>query len=142
MSESWKVSTINDLDPVIKHMQNTLQIGDIVLFRGQVGAGKTTLINKFVNSIGGSNPNSPTFAIHNQYETSFARIHHLDLYRLTDDEDLYSTGLEDFLADKNAIIFIEWAERLSQTQLPRNRRVFKIHIDVEDQNRKIIWSTY
>ncbi|MCB0348249.1 MAG: tRNA (adenosine(37)-N6)-threonylcarbamoyltransferase complex ATPase subunit type 1 TsaE [Bdellovibrionales bacterium] len=139
MSEQWLVKSVKDLDPVLKHMKELLKVGDIVLFRGEVGAGKTTLINHFAKALGIDNSNSPTFAIHNLYQTSDVKIHHLDLYRISNEEDLESTGLADFMADKNSIVFIEWPERLVKSQLPRQRRVFELSIKLKNDDREIFW---
>jgi tRNA threonylcarbamoyladenosine biosynthesis protein TsaE len=139
MSQTWNVKDVGDLNPVVQYLQTHLRVGDIVLLHGEVGAGKTTLVNRLVSAWGGPDSNSPTFAIHNAYQTADTSIHHLDLYRLESAEEIYSAGVEDFLADKNAILFIEWAERLAKGQLPRGRRVFELTIRLQGDQRTFLW---
>lgn len=140
MSQTWTVRNTGELQPVVQYLQNQLQMGDIVLLHGDVGAGKTTLVNSFVATAGGVGSSSPTFAIHNEYKTAKSSVHHLDLYRLEGAEDVYSAGIEDFLADKDSIVFVEWAERLERGQIPRGRRVYNLTINLEGDQRTILWS--
>ncbi|MBX3321487.1 MAG: tRNA (adenosine(37)-N6)-threonylcarbamoyltransferase complex ATPase subunit type 1 TsaE [Phycisphaeraceae bacterium] len=92
-----------------------LRPGDIVRLRGMLGAGKTTLIRALSEALG-ANPaevSSPTFVIANEYRGAHGvRIVHMDAYRLGGDaEELELLGW-DALAGADAIVLIEWAERI------------------------------
>jgi tRNA threonylcarbamoyladenosine biosynthesis protein TsaE len=87
-----------------------LRPGDVVLVRGELGAGKTTLVRGAARALGVSGPvTSPTFGIGHRYRGSHATVAHLDLYRLAglghEDPGL----LEDYLGPES-IAFVEWPE--------------------------------
>ncbi len=82
----------------------------IILFEGEMGAGKTTLIKQLVTALGSTDAvQSPTYTIVNTYTTTKEPIYHFDLYRITDIEELYDIGFEDYL-NSNHWVFIEWPE--------------------------------
>jgi tRNA threonylcarbamoyladenosine biosynthesis protein TsaE len=92
----------------------TLPIPGVVLLRGALGMGKTTLTRGIAQGLGMDNPNlvsSPSFTLVNVYQGR-CPIYHVDLYRLDGVKDLYSIGLDDFLA-KEGVTIIEWSERLT-----------------------------
>lgn len=81
----------------------------IIGLDGELGAGKTEFVKGL--AIGAGVPEkcyitSPTYSIINQYKARLA-FYHLDLYRLSEPDELYDTGLEDILSE-NAIIIVEW----------------------------------
>lgn len=85
-----------------------LSEGDVVLVRGELGAGKTTLVRGAARALGVSDPvTSPTFTIGNRYRGSSATISHLDLYRLGSLEQEDPALLEDYLGP-GRIAFVEW----------------------------------
>ena len=97
--------------------------GDIILFYGEVGIGKTTFIKFLINGlqkidkIDISEITSPTFSLMKQYKLNKYEIHHYDLYRLNNEKDILSLNIfEDFY---NKVILIEWPEILGKLK-PRN----------------------
>lgn len=105
----------------------------IVCFEGQMGVGKTTLINTLCNVLGVQDHTaSPTFSIVNEYHRkNGVPIYHFDLYRLNDPEELYDLGLEDYLS-QDALIFIEWPE-LAADFLPNDAHHLKLTLGENDQ---------
>ena len=90
---------------------NWLRPGDCLALVGQLGAGKTTLVQGIVAGAGGDQDvRSPTFLLHSIH-AGRVTIHHLDLYRLPDGVDLVSLGLDEHLEDGAAVV--EWGERAS-----------------------------
>ena len=85
-----------------------------ILFYGDMGVGKTTLIKSLVKELGYSQSvSSPTFSIVNEYLTDKEEtIFHFDFYRLKDTDEVYDIGIEDYL-DSDAWIFIEWPEKIN-----------------------------
>jgi tRNA threonylcarbamoyladenosine biosynthesis protein TsaE len=85
-----------------------LTAGDVVLVRGELGAGKTTLVRGAARALGVSDPvTSPTFSIGHRYAAPEVTVSHLDLYRLAGLEDEDPGLLADYLGPER-IAFVEW----------------------------------
>ncbi|MBV9102744.1 MAG: tRNA (adenosine(37)-N6)-threonylcarbamoyltransferase complex ATPase subunit type 1 TsaE [Candidatus Eremiobacteraeota bacterium] len=97
----------------------TLRAGDVVAVGGPLGAGKTTFIAAAVRALQGSDEvTSPTFTFWHRYDGT-PPVHHLDLYRVEDDRDLATIGLEEaFTSD--AVVFVEWPERAPALLPPKH----------------------
>jgi len=98
----------------------TLAGGEVFLLEGDLGSGKTV----FAKGIGAgleidpSEVNSPTFTLVNAHDGRL-RLYHLDLYRLSGKADeVFDLGLTELLAEPNAVIVIEWADRLGSFAIP------------------------
>lgn len=96
-----------------------LRPGDVLGLRGGLGAGKTHLthglVKGFQKHLGEAMSGrvcSPSYTIINTYEFETARVHHMDLYRLSDLDDLESTGYWDALDDPEAVVIIEWPRQV------------------------------
>src|SRR6185312_16339995 len=101
-----------------KSLNRQLQRPSIVLLSGELGAGKTQFVKWMLEDQGVRDAVSPTFAVHQQYETPHGLIDHVDLYRLQSAADLESSGFWDLLTQPQALIFVEWAERLPRESWP------------------------
>ncbi len=85
-----------------------LKPGAVVLLRGELGAGKTTLARGLARGAGfKGRVSSPTFALAHVYRGKRLTVHHLDLYRLARGEHL-EVGVEELLADPRAAVVVEW----------------------------------
>lgn len=86
----------------------------VVLFNGEMGAGKTTLIKEIVKQMGVTQPTgSPTYVLVNEYLTNNGQvIYHFDAYRLKNINEAYDMGFDEYL-DSGSYCFIEWPERVS-----------------------------
>ncbi|WP_298757722.1 tRNA (adenosine(37)-N6)-threonylcarbamoyltransferase complex ATPase subunit type 1 TsaE [uncultured Psychroserpens sp.] len=81
-----------------------------ILFYGDMGVGKTTLIKALVKAIGSEDEvSSPTFSIVNEYAAKGCSIYHFDLYRINDEEEALNFGFEDYFYTQNWVL-IEWPE--------------------------------
>jgi tRNA threonylcarbamoyladenosine biosynthesis protein TsaE len=86
----------------------------LVILRGEVGAGKTTLVKGIVRAIGAASEDdvtSPTFTIVHEYEGTKVRLFHLDLYRLETEEQIAVLGLDEMTGYDNALVLVEWGDR-------------------------------
>lgn len=107
------LKTLNDTERVGELIAKKINIGDIILLKGEMGAGKTTLTKTIVKMLGSDDyVTSPTFAIMNVYKANDMVIYHFDLYRLTKSIDIDTLGLDDYLYDSGAISLIEWPEAI------------------------------
>lgn len=110
-----------------------------LLFYGEMGVGKTTLIKELSKQLGSiENVNSPTFSIVNEYELKDGLIYHFDLYRIKDEEEALNFGIEDYLYS-DQWVFIEWPEKLGNL-LPENSNEIEIILNI-DGSRTLKLST-
>jgi len=85
----------------------------LVLLRGELGAGKTTLVKGIAEGFQAAKEEdvtSPTFTLVHEYRGPQVKVYHIDLYRVDTPRQLETLGLDDLMAD-NAILFIEWGEK-------------------------------
>ena len=88
----------------------------LVVLRGDLGAGKTTLVKGVAAALGAaeaSDVTSPTFTLVHEYVGSKVRLYHLDLYRLETERELLTLGLEEMAEDADALVLVEWGEKFS-----------------------------
>ncbi|MGO4903889.1 tRNA (adenosine(37)-N6)-threonylcarbamoyltransferase complex ATPase subunit type 1 TsaE [Flavobacterium sp. W20_MBD1_R3] len=85
----------------------------VMLFHGEMGVGKTTLIKQLCKTLGVTGPtSSPTFSLVNEYEADDNQlVYHFDFYRLNKEEEALDMGIDDYLYSGNWC-FIEWAEKI------------------------------
>lgn len=115
---------------IVPHIQQYKKI----LFYGEMGAGKTTLIKELVKLLGSNDEvSSPTFALINLYRTNKEDIIHFDLFRLKDETELYNIGALDYI-ESNNICLIEWPQ-LAEQYIDEG---LKIEMEkISEKNRKI-----
>ncbi len=112
------VSTLEKLEAQIIELTKSFSERQIVLLNGPLGSGKTQSVRYIVNQLQGEDICSPSFSIHNTYETKRGDVEHIDLYRLEDEDDIESTGFWDLFEKESGLILIEWANYLDPKQIP------------------------
>lgn len=106
----------------------------ILLFYGDLGVGKTTLIKEMVHQLGSPDPaSSPTFSIVNEYSTKNGPIYHFDFYRIEDEIEALDLGVEEYFA-QDTWVFIEWPEKINSF-LPEEAQT--IQIERKDHHNSI-----
>lgn len=130
------ISSIQDLDNAAKRLIKSLNGNRKVAFSGEMGAGKTTLIQSVCRLLGVKDSvNSPTFALINEYFTQEGTsIFHFDLYRIEDVSEMYDFGYEDYFYS-DAYCFIEWPEKAMEL-IPEDFIFVRIEV-LEDGSRII-----
>ena len=107
----------------------------IILFYGNMGVGKTTLINAIVKELGSNqDASSPTFSIVNEYELKNGLVYHFDFYRLNEEIEAFDIGFEDYLYSGNWC-FIEWPDKV-ENLLPEN--INEVYIEKDDDSKRNI----
>lgn len=125
---------INEIEQVAKNLIKNVKTKTL-LFYGDMGVGKTSLIKALVKAFGSNDAvSSPSFSIVNEYKLGDELIYHFDLYRIEDVEELYNFGIEDYL-DSNHWKLIEWPEKI-KSLLDENFDVIKLKLD--KKNNRII----
>ena len=151
---------IEDIKPIVKTMNSVedtaalaskfteiLEKGDILLFTGEIGTGKTTFIQALAKNLGIEElVTSPTFVIHMLRESGRIPLSHVDLYRLNSDDEVESIGFEEYY--DTAITVVEWADRYSGFEPPyielhfeyglhENERIVSILPNGGDWNKRL-----
>ena len=91
-----------------------LPIPKLIVLRGDLGAGKTTLVKGIAAALGAaeaSEVTSPTFTLVHEYAGPNVRLYHLDLYRLETERELLTLGLEEMAELPDALVLVEWGEK-------------------------------
>ena len=111
-------------EQIAAEFASTLKSGDVIAYKGPMGAGKTAFTRGLCRGLGLDDPvSSPTFALVHQYGNGEHALYHFDMYRVESYEDLYSTGFFDYL-DVGGILVVEWSENI-EGALPEDAiRVF------------------
>ena len=111
----------------------------IILFNGEMGVGKTTLIKEICRALGVQNAtSSPTFSLVNEYLIADNhKIYHFDMYRLKSENEALDMGIDDYLYSNNWC-FIEWSEKIINL-IPANHSVIELSLQVNG-TRKLVLS--
>ena len=105
----FKLNKIEDWQKVVDEILPQLQ-HNILLLKGNLGAGKTTFTQFLLKKLGSNDEvSSPTYAIVNEYHSPKGKIFHFDLYRMKNIEEAYNIGIEEYL-DNAFLNIIEWPE--------------------------------
>ena len=106
-------NTETDTVHFAKRLASLLRPKDVIGLRGDLGAGKTFLSGAIARALGipDSQPvNSPTFTIINEYTGGIIPVYHMDLYRLSDPDELYELGLWEYY-EGNGVCLVEWFDK-------------------------------
>jgi tRNA threonylcarbamoyladenosine biosynthesis protein TsaE len=129
------VFTIDELESVAQQII-VQQPAKVILFHGEMGVGKTTLIKQLCKTLGVTEAtSSPTFSLVNEYETIANQIvYHFDFYRLKNEMEALDMGADDYFYSGNWC-FIEWAEKIPNL-IPEEHAIITIEL-VDDGKRHL-----
>lgn len=141
MQKDIYIENIEQTEMLAMKLAKELTKGDIVTFKGNLGAGKTTFIKALVKHLSKKDIDvtSPTFNLLHIYQTEPVEIWHFDLYRLKNMSEVYELGIED--AFQYGISFIEWPE-IATNLLPEDRIDIEISFANEENSRVINLSSH
>ncbi|MBO4277666.1 MAG: tRNA (adenosine(37)-N6)-threonylcarbamoyltransferase complex ATPase subunit type 1 TsaE [Clostridia bacterium] len=128
--------SIKDTEEIAAEVAKGLEKGGFLALYGEMGAGKTAFVRGLVKALCPEClplVHSPTFAIVNEYAGENITVYHFDLYRLTGEDDLLSTGFYDYI-DGRSVIVTEWSE-LFENAIPPEAVRLKIEILGETERR-------
>ena len=109
----------------------------LVLLRGDLGAGKTTLVKGIAAAFEAAaeeDVTSPTFTLVHEYRGPRANLYHIDLYRVDTPRELETLGLDD-LRSERSVLLIEWGEKFARLQRERD---MEISLEPDGENRRQI----
>jgi len=111
----------------------------IVVLRGDLGAGKTTLVKGIAEAFHAASEEdvtSPTFTLIHEYRGPGAMLYHIDLYRVDTPRQLETLGLDDLTAE-NSILLVEWGEKFSRFEQERNVEIALERINENERRVRI-----
>ena len=138
-------NNLKETEDFAKKLSKKIENGMVILLYGDLGAGKTTFTKFLLESLGvKSIVSSPTFTLLNEYNGVFP-VYHFDMYRITNTDELYELGFEDYINSKNSpyvktgLTLIEWPENIANilpkdaikieiAKLGENKRSFKVDL--------------
>jgi tRNA threonylcarbamoyladenosine biosynthesis protein TsaE len=124
------IFSLNEIEATVKKVLAE-KLEKVILFNGEMGAGKTTFIKAICKNLGVADlTSSPTFSLVNEYQIPKNQlIYHFDFYRLKKEEEALDMGIDEYLYSGNWC-FIEWSEKIPNL-IPKNHSVidFEILID-------------
>ena len=124
---------LQELDVAVDYiLKNTKS--KTLLFYGEMGAGKTTLIKELVKALGVRDvASSPTFSLVNHYESEEGSVYHFDFYRIEDDTEALDIGIEDYLESESWNL-IEWPEKI-ENLLGENTQKLLLKVESEETRK-------
>lgn len=136
--KSIRIDSPAELPDVADALLEALDGRTIVALRGEMGAGKTTLVSALMERLGSADSvTSPTFALVNVYRTDRGEpVYHFDFYRIERLEEAFDLGYEEYF-DSGALCLVEWPEKI-EPLLPEG--VMNVHIEIDsEQGRTFIF---
>ena len=107
-----------------------------IALRGEMGVGKTAFTSGFASYFDVKTVKSPTYTVMNEYRGNGTIIYHFDMYRITDEDDLYSIGYYDYI-DSGAYLIVEWSENIENSSPADALTVTIERLPDSDESRKI-----
>jgi tRNA threonylcarbamoyladenosine biosynthesis protein TsaE len=143
MAREYSTHSAEETRQLGLNMSQELEGGTVLALSGDLGAGKTTFSQGLLEGLGAEGPyTSPTFVIMKQYDLPAAspggirRVYHVDAYRV-DGPKLRNIGWDEWAADPEGLVLLEWPERVKEILSPSVRRAAFEWMD--DERRKIIF---
>jgi len=109
-----------------RELAPTLRTMRMVLLHGELGAGKTTLVKGVAEALDAASQDdvtSPTFTLIHEYRGPEVTLYHVDLYRIDDQRELATLGLDELFAEDGNLVLIEWGEKFPRLEAECNAEV-------------------
>jgi tRNA threonylcarbamoyladenosine biosynthesis protein TsaE len=142
-SESVREVITHSADETIalgRSLASILMPPKIVLLRGDLGAGKTTLVKGIATAFEAAREDdvtSPTFTLIHEYRGPQVNVHHVDLYRIDTPRQLETLGLDDLMTE-NAVLVLEWGEKFQRFIDQRDVEIQIERVDEEERRIRIL----
>ena len=117
-------------------MTELLRAPKLVVLRGELGAGKTTLVKGMAAALGAADPEevvSPTFTLVHEYQGRKVRLFHLDLYRLETEAEIEGVGLWEMADAPDALVLVEWGDKFASVMERADAEIAITQGEVENE---------
>ncbi len=138
----FKTRSVNGTLAIAETIAELLPAPRFIILRGELGAGKTTLVKGWVQALRAGAPDevtSPTFTLVHEYQGPRTRIFHLDLYRLETDRELATLGLDEMAATPGALILVEWGEKFPSVLALAQAEVAMAPLEGDERSLLVRW---
>jgi len=133
--QSFETHSANETTELGRQLAGELKPGSIVLLRGDLGAGKTTMVKGIAEGFHAAcadDVTSPTFTLIHEYRGPEVTLYHIDLYRIDTQRELDTLALDD-LMDAKHILLIEWGEKFERFKQERFAEIAIEHRGGDDR---------
>jgi tRNA threonylcarbamoyladenosine biosynthesis protein TsaE len=142
-----RIKNLKELEAFADTFVRDREGGGVVGLVGDLGAGKTTFVQRVAKALGvKAAVKSPTFILMQTFPTGAAakkrgitRLCHVDAYRLKDDAELFGIGFEDFARDPATLTLVEWADRVPALHDLPGYRELNFAFEADSEGRILRW---
>jgi tRNA threonylcarbamoyladenosine biosynthesis protein TsaE len=140
MTREFTTKSAEETIALGRELASSLAPPKIVVLRGDLGAGKTTLVKGIVqgfNAAEEEDVTSPTFTLIHEYRGPETTVYHIDLYRVETQRELETLGLND-LINENSVLLIEWGEKFARFVRERDVEIAIERVSEDERRLRVI----
>ena len=142
LEKHFKTRSVNGTLAIAETIAEILSAPRVVILRGELGAGKTTLVRGWAAALGAKDDvTSPTFTLVHEYQGTRVKLYHLDLYRLENERELLQLGLDEMIDELNAVVLIEWGDKFPAVIERATAEVAMAHLEGDERSLAVRWRT-
>ena len=138
----FKTRSVAGTLAIAKTIAEILSAPRVVVLRGELGAGKTTLVKGWMAALGAGSEEdvtSPTFTLVHEYAGPRVKVYHLDLYRLETERELVTLGLDEMAAEPGALVLVEWGEKFPSVLERADAEVRITPLEGDERSLEVRW---
>ena len=138
----FKTRSVNGTTAISATIAEMLPGPRVVVLRGPLGAGKTTLVKGWLKALGAAEAEevtSPTFTLVHEYEAKAGPVYHLDLYRMEKEQDLTSLGWEEMAEEPGALMLVEWGDKFASVMERADAEVAMMYLEGDERSLGVRW---
>ncbi len=140
LEKRFKTRSVNGTLAIAETIAEILTAPRVIVLRGELGAGKTTLVRGWAAALGSRDDvTSPTFTLVHEYHGSRVKLYHLDLYRLESERELAALGLDEMADDPRAVLLIEWGDKFAPILARADAEVAMAHLEGDERSLHVRW---
>ena len=140
MTREFTTKSAEETIALGRELASSLAPPKVVVLRGDLGAGKTTLVKGIAqgfNAAEEEDVTSPTFTLIHEYRGPETTVYHIDLYRVDTQRELETLGLDDLMTE-NSVLLIEWGEKFERFEKERDIEIAIERLGESERNISVI----
>ncbi len=138
----FKTRSVQGTLAIAQTIAEMLPAPRVVLLRGDLGAGKTTLAKGWIEALGAASADevtSPTFTLVHEYRGPKTTVFHLDVYRLETPREVEALGLDEMSSAPDALLLVEWGEKFPEIGKIASAEVLMEALDGDERSLLVRW---